>query len=71
MHPKSPVEYCREASLDVERVEAGVEPLRRLVALLLGRVELGRRGEALLRKRLRLRLALDVLEPLHKLRNKK
>ena len=55
------------SSLDVERVEAGVEPLRRLVALLLDRVQLGRGGETLLRKRLRLRLALDVLEPLHKL----
>ena len=62
--------YCSKASLDVERVEAAVEPLRRLVALLLGRVELGRRGETFLRKRLRLRLTLNVLEPLHKLKEK-
>ena len=66
------MEHCREASsLDVERVEAAVEPLRRFVPLLLGRVELGRRGEPLLRKRLRLRLTLDVLEPLHKLQKNK
>ena len=67
---KRSIECCHVASLDVERVEAAVEPLRRLVALLLGRVELGRRGETLLRERLRLRLTLDVLEPLHQLQRK-
>jgi hypothetical protein len=57
--------------LQVERVEAPVQPFRRLVTLLLGRIQLRAGGQALLGKGFRLGLALNVLEPLHKLERRK
>lgn len=56
--------------LDVERLDAVVEPLGRLAPLLLRRVQLGTQRQALLGEGLCLGLAFDHFEPLHLLKKK-